>query len=63
MAASRHLANRVEPEVVDALVAAVVDAYPRLSHRYYRLKAKWFDRDVAALLGPQRAAAQGAAAG
>ena len=46
VAASRHLANRVEPEVVDALVAAVVDAYPRLSHRYYRLKAKWFDRDA-----------------
>jgi len=45
VAASRHLANRVEPEVVDALVAAVVAAYPRLSHRYYRLKAKWFDRD------------------
>jgi oligoendopeptidase F len=46
VAASRHLANRVEPEVVAALVAAVIDAYPRLSHRYYRLKARWFDRDV-----------------
>ncbi len=46
VAAARHLANRVEPEVVDALVAAVTDAYPRLSHRYYKLKAKWFDRDV-----------------
>ena len=46
VAASRHLANRVEPEVVDALVAAVTAAYPRLSHRYYKLKAKWFDRDV-----------------
>ena len=45
VAGSRHLANRVEPEVVDALVAAVVEAYPRLSHRYYRLKAKWFGRD------------------
>jgi oligoendopeptidase F len=38
---SRHLANRVEPEVVDALVKAVRDSYPRLSHRYYALKAKW----------------------
>jgi oligoendopeptidase F len=38
---SRHLANRVEPEVVDALVKAVCESYPRLSHRYYRLKAKW----------------------
>ena len=38
---SRHLANHVEPEVVDALRNAVVAAYPRLSHRYYALKAKW----------------------
>ncbi|MGR3492458.1 MAG: M3 family oligoendopeptidase, partial [Shimia sp.] len=37
----RHLANHVEPEVVEALRNAVVDAYPRLSHRYYQLKAKW----------------------
>lgn len=44
VAASRHLANRVEPEVVDALVASVRDAYPRLSHRYYALKAKWFGK-------------------
>ncbi|MCW5717758.1 MAG: M3 family oligoendopeptidase [Bauldia sp.] len=43
---SRHLANRVEPEVVAALVAAVRDAYPRLSHRYYALKAKWFGKDA-----------------
>ena len=46
VADSRHLANRVEREVVDALVAAVREAYPRLSHRYYRLKAKWFGKDV-----------------
>jgi oligoendopeptidase F len=38
---SRNLANFVEDEVVDALVAAVKAAYPRLSHRYYRLKARW----------------------
>ncbi len=38
---SRHLANHVEPEVVEALRNAVVEAYPRLSHRYYALKAKW----------------------
>jgi oligoendopeptidase F len=38
---SRHLANHVEPEVVEALRNAVVAAYPKLSHRYYRLKAKW----------------------
>jgi oligoendopeptidase F len=41
---SRHLSNRVEPEVVEAMVSAVRDAYPRLSHRYYKLKAKWFGR-------------------
>ncbi|OYR07461.1 M3 family oligoendopeptidase [Brucella thiophenivorans] len=41
IADSRHLANRVEREVVDALARAVEDAYPRLSHRYYALKAKW----------------------
>ncbi len=44
VAAARHLSNRVEPEVVDALVAAVQAAYPRLSHRYYALKAKWFGK-------------------
>src|SRR5262245_27688534 len=44
IAAARHLANRVEPEVVDALVSAVRAAYPRLSHRYYALKARWFGK-------------------
>ena len=38
---SRNLANQVEDEVVDALIAAVHDAYPRISHRYYALKARW----------------------
>jgi oligoendopeptidase F len=44
IADERHLSNRVEREVVDALVAAVRTAYPRLSHRYYALKAKWFGK-------------------
>jgi len=44
VAASRHLSNRVEPEVVEALVTAVRAAYPKLSHRYYALKAKWFGK-------------------
>ena len=44
VADSRHLNNRVEREVVDALVSSVRAAYPRLSHRYYRLKASWFKR-------------------
>jgi oligoendopeptidase F len=40
---SRNLSNFVEDEVVDALIAAVRDSYPRLSHRYYKLKARWFE--------------------
>ncbi len=44
VADSRHLSNRVEREVVDALVASVRAAYPKLSHRYYALKAKWFGK-------------------
>ena len=39
------MANRVEPEVVDALVAAVRESYPRLSHRYYALKARWLGKE------------------
>ncbi len=46
IADSRHLANRVERPVVDALEQAVRDAYPRLSHRYYALKAKWLGKDA-----------------
>ena len=42
----RHLANHVEPEVVEALRNAVVAAYPKLSHRYYALKAKWMGLEV-----------------
>lgn len=41
----RHLSNRVEREVVDALTAAVQEAYPRLSHRYYAMKARWLGMD------------------
>ena len=44
VADARHLSNRVEPEVVAALVEAVRAAYPRLSHRYYALKARWFGK-------------------
>jgi oligoendopeptidase F len=45
IADSRHLSNRVEPEVVAALVEAVQAAYPKLSHRYYAMKAKWLGKD------------------
>ena len=45
IADSRHMANSVEREVVDALQTAIQAAYPRLSHRYYAMKAKWFGKD------------------
>jgi len=48
VADSRHLANRVEKEVVDALVAAVREAYPRISHRYYAMKAQWLGKKTLA---------------
>jgi oligoendopeptidase F len=45
IADARHLSNRVEREVVDALVEAARAAYPRLSHRYYALKARWMGKE------------------
>ncbi len=62
IADSRHLSNRVEREIVDALVTAVRAAYPRLSHRYYALKARWlgkrrlahWDRNAPLPLAPSR---------
>lgn len=45
-AAPRHLANEVDAEAVEALEAAVVEAYEPVSHRYYRLKAKVLGKDV-----------------
>ena len=41
---SRNLANFVEDEVVDALVGVGQRGLPRLSHRYYALKARWMGR-------------------
>jgi oligoendopeptidase F len=37
---ARHLSNEVDGESVDAMAEAVAAAYPRLSHRYYALKAR-----------------------
>ncbi|HLL29187.1 MAG TPA: M3 family oligoendopeptidase [Xanthobacteraceae bacterium] len=45
IADERHLSNRVEREVVEALVSSVRAAFPRLSHRYYAMKAKWLGKD------------------
>ena len=39
---SRNVSNYIEDEVVDALLTAVKNSYPKLAHRYYKLKAKWF---------------------
>lgn len=38
---SRNLANQVEDEVVEALIEAARAAFPKISHRYYALKARW----------------------
>ncbi len=43
---SRNLSNQVEDEVVEALVLSVRQAYPRLSHRYYALKARWMGKET-----------------
>ena len=51
---SRNLDNDVEDEVVDALVKTVDEAMPKLTHRYYKWKAKefgqskldWWDRNA-----------------
>ncbi len=42
---ARNLSNQVEDDVVDALTLSVKEAYPRLSHRYYALKARWLGKD------------------
>lgn len=42
---SRNVSNYIEDEVVDALLASVRKSYPALSHRYYALKARWFQQD------------------
>ena len=43
---SRHLANEVDAEAVQALEAAVVEHYPSLSHRYYAITARLMGKDV-----------------
>tara|TARA_Y100000741_G_scaffold112207_2_gene84196 strand:+ start:453 stop:2252 length:1800 start_codon:yes stop_codon:yes gene_type:complete len=39
---SRNLSNVVEDNVVEALSNSVADSYKNTSHRYYKIKAKWF---------------------
>jgi oligoendopeptidase F len=45
VADSRHLANRVEAPVVEALVSSVRASYPKLAHRYYAMKARWLGKE------------------
>ncbi len=45
VADQRHLSNRVERDVVDALVAAVRGRFSSISHRYYGMKARWLGLD------------------
>lgn len=37
---SRNLSNFIEDEVVDSLIKTVKKNYPKISHRYYKIKAK-----------------------
>mgnify|MGYP003951512959 CR=1 FL=1 len=41
---ARNLSNVIEDNVIDSLTKSVVDAYPKLSHRYYAMKAKWMGK-------------------
>jgi len=41
VADARHLSNRVERDVVEALVRSVRESFPAISHRYYAMKARW----------------------
>ncbi|MDC0161712.1 M3 family oligoendopeptidase [bacterium] len=41
---ARNLSNVVEDSVVDSLVTSVIEYYPKLSHRYYALKSRWFKK-------------------
>ncbi len=41
---SRNLSNVVEDEVVEALTETIKENYPKIAHRYYKIKAKWFKK-------------------
>ena len=42
---SRNLVNDIEDSVVENLISTVREWYPKISHRYYSLKAKWLKKD------------------
>ena len=41
---SRNLSNVVEDEVVEALTETIIENYPKIAHRYYKIKSKWFKK-------------------
>jgi len=41
---SRNVSNYIEDNVVDALISSVKKSYPQISHRYYKIKAKWLGK-------------------
>ena len=41
---SRNLSNVVEDEVVEALSETIIDNYPKIAHRYYKIKSKWLKK-------------------
>jgi len=41
---SRNLSNVVEDEVVEALTETIKENYPKIAHRYYKIKSKWFKK-------------------
>lgn len=43
--ASQNLVNRVDDDVVKALAQSVKENYASISHRFYKLKAKWLGLD------------------
>lgn len=42
---SRNLDNLIEDNVVESLLNTVRENYPKLSHRYYKIKANWFGKE------------------
>ena len=41
---SRNLSNVVEDEVVEALTETIKENYPKIAHRYYKIKSKWLKK-------------------
>ena len=42
---ARHLANNIDGSIIDSLRRVIVESYPDLSHRYYKMKSQWLELD------------------